>query len=46
MWKEADTKDQLAKVYFDVICYKGKLDGVTWKDEDPGMTLNLVSRLS
>ena len=34
MWKEAATKDDLKEVYFDVICYKGKVQGVEWKDED------------
>ncbi|EAU91818.1 hypothetical protein CC1G_04585 [Coprinopsis cinerea okayama7 len=35
MWKEADSLDQLSTVSFDVICYKGKMENPTWKDEDP-----------
>ncbi|KAH6910162.1 hypothetical protein BKA70DRAFT_1272313 [Coprinopsis sp. MPI-PUGE-AT-0042] len=37
MWKEAEKKEELKEVFFDVICYKGRMQDVGWKDEDePG----------
>jgi hypothetical protein len=46
MWKEAATKEELKEVYFDVICYKGRMQDVNWKDEDECTPSHPFSRSS
>jgi hypothetical protein len=43
MSKEAANREELEEVYFDVICYKGKVKDVEWKDEDEGACSRLLS---